>query len=258
MTTAPSKVAIITGGGSGIGLALGQLLARQGVRVILADVDEEALARAVHEPGLGGVSLDVTDAAAVRAAVDRVTERYGRLDYLFNNAGVGGTKGMLQATLEEWRRIVDLNLMGVIHGTIAAYPLMVRQGYGHIVNTSSISGLIPWPGQTLYNTTKYAVIGLSHSLRPEAARFGVRVNVVCPAAVKSAIWGTSILGERNRGAASPPDAMSAEAAAEIIWRGVQTNRETIILPRRAEFWSYLYRINHALLKRAFARQLRSM
>ena len=255
---APPKVALITGGGSGIGLALGQLLARRGVRVILADVDEEALARAAQEHGLEGVRLDVTDAAAVRAAVDRVAERYDRLDYLFNNAGVGGTKKMLEATLEEWRRIVDLNLMGVVHGVSAAYPLMVLQGYGHIINTASISGLIPWPGQTLYNTTKYAVVGLSHSLRPEAARFGVRVNVVCPAAVKSAIWGTSILGERNPSADSPPDAMSAKAAAEIIWRGVQTNRETIILPRRAEFRAYLYRIHHALLKRAFDRQVRRM
>ncbi len=236
---------------------MGRLLARRGVRVILADVDEEALARAAQEYGLAGVRLDVTDAAAVQAMVDRVVEQHHRLDYLFNNAGVGGTKKMLDATLEEWRRIVDLNLMGVIHGVHAAYPLMVRQGHGHIINTSSISGLIPWPGQTLYNTTKYAVIGLSHSLRPEAARFGVRVNVVCPAAVKSAIWGTSILGERDKGMTPPPGAMDTGAAAKIIWRGVQANRETIILPRKAKFWSYLYRIHHVFLKRAFTRQLRS-
>ena len=254
----PVEVAIITGGGSGIGLALGRLLARRGVRVILADVDEEALARAAQEDGLEGMRLDVTDAAAVQVAVDRVVERHERLDYFFNNAGVGGTKKMLEATLEEWRRIVDLNLMGVIHGVRAAYPLMVRQGHGHIINTSSISGLIPWPGQTLYNTTKYAVIGLSHSLRPEAARFGVSVNVVCPAAVKSAIWGTSILGERDRGIESPPGAMDTGAAAKIIWRGVQANRETIVLPRRAEFWSYLYRLHHGFLRRAFARQMRSL
>ena len=252
------EVALITGGGSGIGLALGRLLNSRGVRVILADVDEGALARAARDDGLEGVRLDVTDAAAVKAAVEGAAERLGALDYLFNNAGVGGSKDLREATLEQWRRIVELNLMGVVHGVSAAYPLMIRQGRGHIVNTASISGLIPWPGQTLYNTTKYAVVGLSHSLRLEAARFGVRVSVVCPAAVQSAIWGVSILGERDPTAAPPEGAVPAETAAEIIWRGVRANRETIVLPRFAAVWAGLYRVHPGLLRGVFARQLRRL
>ncbi len=251
-------VAFITGGGSGIGSALGRLLSSQGCQVVLADVDEEALARAARDHALEGVRLDVTDASAVQAAVEGVAQRFGRLDYIFNNAGVGGTLDVRDATLEQWRRIVDLNLMGVVHGVSAAYPLMIRQGFGHIVNTSSISGLIPWPGQTLYNTTKYAVVGLSHSLRSEAARFGVRVSVVCPAAVQSAIWGKGILGERDPTIASPKEAVPAEAAAGIVWRGVKADRETIIVPRAAELWAWLYRLHPGLLRRRFERQVQRL
>ncbi|HMN46442.1 MAG TPA: SDR family oxidoreductase [Povalibacter sp.] len=256
------RVGFITGGASGIGLALGQLLAREGVRVVLADIDDAALNRAVEDQGpqrlIEKIRLDVTDATAVHAALNGTFERFGRLDFVFNNAGVGGTKNAHEATLEQWQRIVDLNLMGVIHGVAAAYPLMIRQGHGHIINTSSISGLIPWPGQTLYNTTKYAIVGLSHSLRLEAAHFGVRVSVVCPGPVQSSIWGTSILGERNPSVRSPPSAMTAARAAEIIWRGVQSNRETIVFPRAAAIWAWIYRLHHGLLKPHFDRHLKQL
>ncbi len=187
------QVAIVTGGASGIGLALGRHLAGLGLHVVLCDVDAEGLARAAIEVPAETFVLDVTDADAVRGVVERVAAAHGRLDYLFNNAGVGGTLPMLQATLAHWRRVVGLNLMGVVHGVQAAYPIMVRQGFGHLCNTASISGLVPVPGQTLYNTTKYAVVGLSHTLRPEAALAGVGVSVACPGPVRSAIWSTPIL-----------------------------------------------------------------
>lgn len=257
MTT--PKIAFVTGGASGIGLAVGRLLAARGLQVILADVDAERLDQVLAGFGAGErvetVRLDVTDADAVDAAVSGAAARHGGLDYLFNNAGVGGTKDLREATLVQWRRIVDLNIMGMVHGVMAAYPIMVRQGRGHIVNTSSISGLMPWPGQTLYNTTKYAIVGLSHTLRQEAARFGVKVSVVCPGPVKSAIWHTSILGERGPDRPSPEEAMSAEMAAEIIWRGVEANRETIIFPRVLVLLNWLYRLHPGFLKARFDQQL---
>lgn len=256
-----TRVAFITGGASGIGLALGQLLVREGIRVILADIDEAALDRAVQDQPHGmmeKIRLDVTDAAAVEAALLAAATRYGTLDFVFNNAGVGGTKNAHEATPAQWRRIVELNLMGVVHGVSAAYPLMIRQGYGHIVNTSSISGILPWPGQTLYNTTKYAIVGLSHTLRQEAAHFGVRVSVVCPGPVQSSIWGTGILGERTPGARPPPGAMTAARAAEIIWSGVQSNAETIVFPRAAKVWAWIYRLHHGLLSWHFGRHLKQL
>ena len=249
-----NPVAMITGGASGIGFALARHLAARKVRVVLADIDDSAIRQATARFDVGAVvqaiRLDVTDAAAVEAAVGRVAAEHGRLDYLFNNAGVGGNLDVRHASLALWRRIVELNLMGVVHGVHAAYPIMVSQGNGHIVNTASISGLVPWPGQTLYNTTKYAVVGLSHTLRTEAARHGVKVSVVCPGAVRSAIWGTPILGERA--VQSPPaDAVPAEDAAGIIWRGVQANRATIIFPRQSRRAAWLYRLHPRLLSRRF-------
>ena len=147
--------------------------------------------------------------------------------------------------------------MGVVHGVQAAYPLMIRQGSGHIVNTASISGLVPWPGQTLYNTTKYAVVGLSHTFRAEAARFGVKVSVVCPGPVRSAIWGAPILGERAAGQA-PAESITAEEAAATIWRGVQANHATITFPRASRIQAWLHRLHPGLLKKQFARQLREV
>ncbi len=249
-------IVVITGGARGIGLALARLLARAGLRIVLADVDRAALDRArdglvsgeLIEPYL----LDVTDAAAVQTCIAHVLKRHGALDFLFNNAGVGGTLDVRDATLGHWRRIVELNLMGVVHGVQAAYPVMLRQGSGHIVNTASISGLVPWPGQTLYNTTKYAVVGLSHTLRQEAALHGVKVSVVCPGPVDSAIWGAPILGQRVE-VAAPKGTISVAAAADAIWRGVQANRATIILPARSRLYARLYHLHPNLLRR----QLRS-
>ncbi len=258
MTTSP--VTMITGAASGIGLALARLLATRG-RLVLADVDEAGLSRAALElsasRSIETIRLDVTDNDAVQAAVGQVAARHGRLDYLFNNAGVGGTLDVRHASLTHWRRILDLNLMGVVHGVHAAYPIMVEQGSGHIVNTASISGLVPWPGQTLYNTTKYAVVGLSHTLRPEAARFGVKVTVICPGPVQSAIWGTPILGTRTEGRA-PPDAITSAQAAAIIWRGVELNKATVVFPRRSVIGALLYRLHPGLLRHRFEHQLGSV
>lgn len=251
---------MITGGASGIGLALAQLLAKRKFHVIVADVDEASLEQcqatfAPHE-SVEPMRLDVTDADAVQASVAKIAAVHGGLDYLFNNAGVGGTLDLRHATMAHSRRIVDLNLMGVVHGVQAAYPLMIEQRSGHIVNTASISGLVPWPGQTLYNTTKYAVVGLSHTFRAEAARFGVKVSVICPGPVQSAIWSTPILGSRAETGIIPAHAISASEAAAIIWRGVQVNKATIIFPRQSRISALLYRLHPSFLAKRFSRHLR--
>ena len=176
------KQAIVTGAGSGIGAALCRALAAAGADVVCTDVDGDAAERTASALGARARSarLDVTDAAAVQAVVDDVVARAGRLDLMFNNAGIvwGGDTELL--TLDQWNAIIDVNIRGVVHGVAAAYPQMVRQGHGHIVNTASMAGLTAAGQITSYVTTKHAVVGLSLALRSEAAAHGVGVLVRLP------------------------------------------------------------------------------
>jgi NAD(P)-dependent dehydrogenase (short-subunit alcohol dehydrogenase family) len=182
-------VAVITGGGSGIGAALGKALVSQGAAVVLADRDAAAAASVAES--LGGraesVALDVREPAAVQALVDGVMQRHGRIDYWFNNAGLTIPGEVKDHTLEDWRYIIDVNLIGVINGIHAVYPRMIDQGFGHIINTASLAGLGPVPGTTSYCATKHALVGLSRSLRAEAQEYGVRVSALCPGVIRTPI-----------------------------------------------------------------------
>ena len=183
-------MAIITGGASGIGNALGEALAGRGCEVVLADLEGERAENAAAAICLRGLkataaSVDVTDFAAIRKTIDETMRRCGRLDYLFNNAGISITGEVLSHTMEDWDRIVDVNLRGVINGIQAAFPLLASQGFGHIVNTASMRGLVPVPLSVSYGATKAAVISISKSLRAEAASAGVRVSVLCPGVIKT-------------------------------------------------------------------------
>ncbi len=250
------KVAIITGGASGIGRALGSGLTQRGARVVLADVNAEgaqAAARALGSSGaVTAATVDVTDAASVERVVDDAVAAHGRLDYLFNNAGIATLGDARHMTLTDWNRLVDVNLRGVIHGVSAAYPVMIRQGFGHIVNTASLAGLIPTPGATGYATTKHALVGLSVSLRGEAAAYGVRVSVVCPGfidtPIKDAIqWLSS---DRDTMLNSLPFRLyPTEACARDILRGVARNRAIIVVTAHAKIASRLYRIAPRLMLR---------
>ncbi|MGB8501782.1 SDR family oxidoreductase, partial [Mycobacterium sp.] len=186
MTHFSGKQALVTGAGSGIGAALSRALVAAGADVVCTDIDADAAERTAHvSTGPGTATsgrLDVTDAAAVQAAVDDVVSRTGRLDLMLNNAGIvwGGDTELL--TLDQWDTIIDVNIRGVVHGIAAAYPVMIRQGHGDIVNTASMAGLVPAGRLTSYAMTKHAVVGLSLALRSEAAARGVDVLVVCPGA----------------------------------------------------------------------------
>jgi NAD(P)-dependent dehydrogenase (short-subunit alcohol dehydrogenase family) len=186
------RSAIVTGAASGIGRALTEELAARGARVVLADrqleLAEEVAAGVRARGGAADVAdLDVRDAGRFQAVVHDTIERTGRLDYLFNNAGIGigGEASAFDAA--DWDDVIDVNLRGVAHGILAAYPPMIRQGFGHIVNTASMAGLAPAPLQLSYTATKHAVVGLSRALRVEAKRHGVRVSVLCPGAIRTPI-----------------------------------------------------------------------
>ena len=185
-------VALVTGGASGIGAALGRELARRGALVVLADRDGDgARAEAGRIAAAGGkaeaVTLDVRDAAAVEALVAGVFARRGRLDHLFNNAGIGVGGEVRHLTLDAWRDAVEVNLMGVVHGVQAAWPRMIEQGFGHVVNTASSAAFGSGAMTAPYTATKVAVVALSRALRVEGARHGVRASVVCPGVVRTAI-----------------------------------------------------------------------
>ncbi|HEY2762412.1 MAG TPA: SDR family oxidoreductase [Pseudonocardiaceae bacterium] len=184
-------MAVVTGGASGIGYALAAALMARGDIVTVADIDEQGAARCAEHlasryPGQAdGAGLDVQDAAAVACMMQSVKDQHGRLDLVFNNAGIGVGGPADEHSLEHWNRAIDVNLRGVVHGVHAAYPIMLEQGFGHIVNTASLAGLFPVPYKIAYVTTKYAVVGLSLALRNEAAKTGVKVSVICPGYVET-------------------------------------------------------------------------
>jgi NAD(P)-dependent dehydrogenase (short-subunit alcohol dehydrogenase family) len=187
------------------------------------------------------VELDVADAAQFERAIAGVEERHGRIDYLFNNAGIGGAVAEAHTlTLEDWRRLLSINLHGVVHGVVATYPRMVRQGFGHIVNTASVAGLVPQPMMVMYGASKHAVVGLSLNLRIEAGQHGVKVSAVCPGMIQTAIFERGaeyrVLSYDEIKPILPP-AMSPEDCARAILRGVARNRPIIIITKLAiAFW----------------------
>jgi NAD(P)-dependent dehydrogenase (short-subunit alcohol dehydrogenase family) len=227
------KGCVVTGAASGIGYAVSEALLDVGATVFMADRDTKTLTSAVeqlkaHAGRVHSATVDVTKQEQVQRLIQDAASRHGRLDVLFNNAGIGGTMPFAEVTLEHWRRIIDINLWGVIYGIDAAFPIMRRQGGGHIVSTSSIAGLIPPPYQAIYSASKYAVVGLSECLRFELEEDHIHFSVVCPGAVVTGIWGAAKLKP-------PSDAIPATDAAQIILAGVANKEGIIVLPEQARW-----------------------
>ena len=182
------RIAIVTGGGSGIGEALCRALDARGDTVVVADIDGPAAERVAGDlRNATAAKVDVREPEAVHALVDDTVAAHGRLDLMFNNAGIGVGGDVLELTVAHWDRIIDINLRGVVHGVQAAYPVMARQRSGHIINTGSLAGLTAPSFMTPYVAVKHAVVGLSFALRGEAAEHNVGVTVLCPGFVDTPI-----------------------------------------------------------------------
>jgi NAD(P)-dependent dehydrogenase (short-subunit alcohol dehydrogenase family) len=266
------KVAIVTGGASGIGRALCEVLGQRGALVTAADLNIAAAEQVVEAIlGDGGkahaAKVDVTRHAEVKALVEDVAHSHGRLDYMFNNAGIAIGGEFRDTTLEHWQAALDVDLWSVVYGTMSAYRLMVRQGSGHIVNTSSIGGLLPVPIGTPYAAAKHAVVGFSTSLRTEAAGLGVKVSVVCPGHVETSMSDRAIYATRFSSEEALAEIMaggrmmSAPDCAQVILRGIARNKAIITVTPAARLVWWFYRLSPdavVYLFQRMARQLRDL
>lgn len=198
MSDIQGRVAFVTGGASGLGLSMARIFLKRGASVMLADRDAEGLERAVAELSsdtnqVASVVCDVADASEIEKAAQATIDHFGKVHIVANNAGVGlgGQPG--EIPLQDWRWIVDINLMGVVHGVEVFAPLIQSHGEGgHIINTGSMAGHVAPGGMGPYNATKYAVVGYSESLKAELMPHNIGVSVLCPGWVRTNIHTTGL------------------------------------------------------------------
>jgi NADP-dependent 3-hydroxy acid dehydrogenase YdfG len=257
------KIAFVTGGASGIGAALTTKLVDGGAEVWIADRQIDAAQELAQRLNSGGakahaIELDVRSYPSFERAVAEAVQESGRIDYLFNNAGIGVVGEVDSYTLDDWNDVFDVNLRGVVHGIQAVYPIMIRQHSGHIVNTASLAGLVTTPGMANYTATKHAVVAISKTLRVEAERHGVQISVLCPGAIRTPIltggkYGrTTIAGIGEKELLKlwePSRPMAPEKFAERALRAVLRGDAIIVVPAWWKAWWYLERLSPALSMR---------
>lgn len=240
------KKVLITGAGSGIGKATALQLAECGAMLILSDLNRESLQQTADEARRLGASavdthiVDVSDWDDMQAMAGKVRKQHGALDILVNNAGVGMAGDFLSTTIEDWRWVLGINVMGVVHGCKLFAPDMVANGRGHIVNLASAAGYYAAPDMTAYSASKHAVMGLSEALRAEMSERGVGVSAICPGVINTGIVASS----RMRGATEQAQEKlvnfyrkrnyGPELVAEAILGAIQHNRA--VVPVSPEAW----------------------
>jgi NADP-dependent 3-hydroxy acid dehydrogenase YdfG len=254
------KIAFVTGGASGIGAALTTKLVDGGGEVWIADRQIGAAQELAQRLNSGGakahaIELDLRSYRSFERGVAEAVQQSGRIDYLFNNAGIEVSGEVDSYTLDDWNDVFDVNLRGVVHGIQAVYPIMIRQHSGHIVNTASMSGLVTAVSQGSYAATKHAIVAISKTLRLEAERHGVQVSVLCPGVIRTpALTG----GKFGRSAYSDEDLlklseqgrpMAPEKFAERALRAVLRGDAIIVVPAWWKAWWYLERLSPALSMR---------
>jgi len=259
------KIAVVTGAASGIGRELARACAAEGAHVALADVDEKGLAETARllPPGCESIQArcDVTKAGDLESLAARTYERFGAAHLLFNNAGVAVAGPVWSAPLDEWKWVLDVNLMGVVHGIRAFVPRMLEAGAeGHVVNTASVAGLLSVPGSGVYCASKHAVVSLSeclfHDLR--AARSALGVSVLCPAWVATGIADS----ERNRPAAlaarNPLAAPYEEAVRKAVASGRLSAAEVARITVDAVKANRFYVLPHQRIKASIESRMRDI
>lgn len=243
MKNLSNKVVVITGAGSGIGRALAVNLAGKGARLALSDVNEAGLGETVElavkagSPDVHTARLDVADKAAFAAYATEVAEHFGQVNVVINNAGVALAGDVTDLTYEDMEWIVGINFWGVVYGTKEFLPHLIASGDGHVVNLSSLFGLLAMPGQSAYNATKFAVRGFTEALREEMLIAGHKVGVtsVHPGGIKTAIARSARVSDKEDQAATAKlfdeklARMTPDRAAEIIVKGITKNQARVLV-----------------------------
>jgi NAD(P)-dependent dehydrogenase (short-subunit alcohol dehydrogenase family) len=225
-------VAVITGGGSGIGRASAHAFAQRGARVVVTDVDADRAATVAQEIGDGAIPVgcDVTNANDLARVRDIALETFGRVDVVMNNVGVLAVGRVEDIPLEAWQRVIDINLLGIVRSNLVFLPVLLAQGSGHVVNTASTAGLLPYGFDRLpYTATKHAIVGLSESLALYLRPRGIGVSCLCPAGVATnIIEQITFYGdpEPPRGPSFP--IVAAEVVGELVAEGVAQRRFLIL------------------------------
>lgn len=243
------RVAVITGGASGIGLATARQLAREGMRIVLADIEKGSLDAAEREiQDLGaealGVQTDVGDLDQMKALAERTFERFGGAHLVFNNAGVAISGPIQEMRHEDWEWLIRVNLWGVIHGVEVFVPRMIAQGEGgHIVNTASFAGLVANQGLGVYCVTKYGVVALSECLYRDLSPHGIGVSVLCPMRVETNISNSARNRPAELGGPEIPPEQVPDAQPNRVGRILQTD-EVVEKVVRAVKSGELYILTH--------------
>jgi len=268
MKTFANKVAAITGAGSGIGRALALDLARRGCHLALSDVNEDSLRQTAEQARTLGVQVsesrvDVSDAGAVQRWADQVASEYGRINLIFNNAGVAHGGTVEGSDLSDYEWIMGINFWGVVHGSKAFLPYLRASGDGHVINVSSVFGLFAQPGMSAYNASKYAVRGFTESLRQELdlAACGVSASCVHPGGIRTNIAMTARMND-SLAAITGQDSEKArqqfhdqllrttpERAAAVILDGVLRDRRRILIGSDATAADWMQRLLPGLYQR---------
>ncbi len=263
------KVAVVTGAGSGIGQALAIELARSGAKLAICDVDTEGLAQTEERVKAIGAPvkvdrLDVTEREAFLAYADAVAEHFGKVNQIYNNAGIAFSGDIEVSGFKDIEKVMDVDYWGVVNGTKAFLPHLIASGDGHVVNISSVFGLFSVPGQAAYNSAKFAVRGFTEALRQEMILAGhpVGVTTVHPGGIKTAI-------ARNAGAAEGLDRdelakvfdkrmarTSPQRAAQVILDGVRKNKARVLVGPDAKVLDILVRLTGSGYQRLFAPVMR--
>jgi NAD(P)-dependent dehydrogenase (short-subunit alcohol dehydrogenase family) len=266
------KSAFVTGGASGIGLALGRAFAEAGMKVMLADIETDALATAVKSlhnfgPDVRGVTCDVTDPDSVERAAKASYEAFGNVHVVCNNAGVGGGGGIDNISLDDWRWVLDVNLMGVLYGIRTFLPHIRAHGEGgHFVNTASMAGMISRLGFSPYSASKFAVVAMSEGLAMQLKPLGIGVSVLCPGFVRTRISESARnRPERYEPRRTPdpesPAAIMAAQIAELVQSGLDPSevaRQVLTAIREGQLYVFTHPQRRGEIAERFAAILSAM
>ncbi len=256
------RVAVVTGAASGIGLATTERFLKEGMKVVLADVEKSSLDREVARLAAAGgdvlgVCCDVRDPEAIRALADRTLDHFGGVHVVFNNAGVAPAGPMLETTPEDWRWIVDVNVLGVAYGVTTFGPILKEAGEGHVINTASEAGHVSSAVLGMYTATKHAVVGLSESLHRELEGTGVSVHCLCPNLVATKIFHSERNRDDSRALTAAQTATMAPLREAITAMGItpaQVAGDIVEAMRADRFWIF----THAITKQALAVRYRDI